>query len=249
MSSEMSDKVVIVTGAAGGVGRAVTNLLRGRGAFVVAEDLNPSLGALYAGDEGVVTLVGDVASAGVAAEAVRLAVDTFGRLDGLVNNAGRFLSKSIAETTTDEWDSLMVTNVRGGFLHTQAVVPALDGTAGSIVNVTSISGLVGLPDQFAYTASKGAIVQMTRTAAVELAPSGIRVNAVAPGAINTGFMDEAMAGNPDREGTMKAIATSHPLNRIAEPEDVAEAIVFLLSDRARAITGAILPVDGGFTAQ
>ena len=248
MSTEMQNRVVIVTGAAGGVGQAVVRMIRERGGQVVAEDLSESVTSLFADDNGVATLVGDVAESSVADQAVALAIEKFGHLDGLVNNAGRFHNKSISDTTVEEWDSLMITNVRGGFVHTRQALPALTETAGSIVNVASISGLNGFPNQHLYTATKGAIVQLTRTSAIEFAPVNIRVNAVAPGAIDTGFMDEAMAGNPDIEGTMKAIAASHPLNRIASPDEVAEAIVFLLSDRSRAITGVILPVDGGYTA-
>ena len=249
MSMEMQGRVVIVTGAAGGVGQAVTRMIRDRGGRVVAEDLSESVTELYTNDDGVATLVGDCADITVADRAVALAIETFGHLDGLVNNAGRFLLKPIGETSVDEWDALMTTNMRGAFVHTRQALPALTAAQGTIVNVASISGLVGFPGQIGYTATKGALVQLTRTSAIEFAPAGVRVNAVAPGSIDTGFMDEAMADNPDKEGTMKAIAASHPLNRIASPDEVAEAIVFLLSERSRAITGAILPVDGGYTAQ
>ena len=249
MSMEMRGRVVIVTGAAGGVGQAVTRMIRDRGGWVVAEDLSQSVVDIFADDDGVATVVGDCADIAVADRAVALARETFGHLDGLVNNAGRFLLKPIADTSVEEWDALMTTNVRGAFVHTRQALPALTDAKGTIVNVASISGLVGFPGQTGYTATKGALVQLTRTSAIEFAPAKIRVNAVAPGSIATGFMDEAMADNPDKEGTMRAISASHPLDRIASPEEVAEAIVFLLSERSRAITGAILPVDGGYTAQ
>ena len=247
MSAELDGTVALVTGAAGGVGRAVVALLRERGARVVAEDLDPMVRDLA--DEGVATLVGDVATADTATAAVALAHERFGALDVLVNNAGRFLMRPALATTDDEWDALMRTNVRGAFVHARAVLPSLvAGGNGRIVNVASISGTVGLPAQTAYCATKGAIVQLTRQLAVEHAPD-VRVNTVAPGAIDTPFMDDAMASDPDPGATKAAIAASHPLGRIARPAEVAEVIAFLASPRSSIVTGAIVMADGGFTAQ
>ncbi|MBX5441933.1 MAG: SDR family oxidoreductase [Solirubrobacteraceae bacterium] len=246
MTAELEGTVAIVTGAAGGLGRAVVALLRERGAAVVAEDLDPAVEALAADD--VATLVGDVAQAATARAAVALARERFGAVNVLVNNAARFLLKPTAETTDEEWDGLMAANVRGAFVHAREALPALrESGDGRIVNVASISGLVGLDAQTAYCATKGAIVQLTRQLAIEHAPA-VRVNAVAPGAIDTPFMDPVRA-LPDAEATMAAIAASHPLGRIAAPEDVAEVIAFLASPRSRIMTGAIVAADGGFTAQ
>ena len=247
VSDELAGAVAIVTGAAGGVGRATVELLRARGARVVAEDLNPAVAELE--DEGVATLQGDVAEPGTARQAVALARERFGALNVLVNNAGRFLMKPTVETTDDDWDELLRVNARGAFLHCREALPALSEPGdGRIVNVASISGTIGLPGQTAYCSTKGAIVQLTRQLAIEHAPA-VRVNAVAPGAIDTGFMDEALAGAPDREATMRSIAASHPLGRLARPEEIAEVIAFLASPRSSIITGAILMTDGGFTAQ
>ncbi|HET6870805.1 MAG TPA: SDR family NAD(P)-dependent oxidoreductase [Solirubrobacteraceae bacterium] len=246
-SDELAGAVAIVTGAAGGVGRATVELLRARGARVVAEDLNPAVEELE--DDSVATLHGDVAEPGTARQAVALARERFGALDILVNNAGRFLLKPTADTTDDDWDDLLRVNVRGAFLHCREALPALsDPGDGRIVNVASISGTVGLPGQTAYCSTKGAIVQLTRQLAIEHAPR-VRVNAVAPGAIDTGFMDEVLAGAPDREARLEAIAATHPLARLARPEEIAEVIAFLASPRSSIITGAILMADGGFTAQ
>ena len=129
------------------------------------------------------------------------------------------------------------------------MLPHLIESRGAIVNVTSISGLTGFPNQFAYGATKGALVQMTRMAAIELAPHGIRVNGVAPGSIATGFMDEALAGAPDVDGLLADIAASHPLGRFSTPQEVAGIVEFLLSDAAANVTGTIIPIDGGYTAQ
>jgi NAD(P)-dependent dehydrogenase (short-subunit alcohol dehydrogenase family) len=246
-SDELAGAVAIVTGAAGGVGRATVELLRARGADVVAEDLNPAVAELEG--ERVATLQGDVAEPDTARHAVALARERFGELNVVVNNAGRFLMKPTVDTTDDDWDGLLRVNVRGAFLHCREALPALSERGdGRIVNVASISGTIGLPGQTAYCSTKGAIVQLTRQLAIEHAPA-VRVNAVAPGAIDTGFMDEALAGAPDREATMLSIAASHPLGRLARPEEIAEVIAFLASPRSSIITGAILMTDGGFTAQ
>jgi NAD(P)-dependent dehydrogenase (short-subunit alcohol dehydrogenase family) len=246
-SDELAGAVAIVTGAAGGVGKATVELLTARGARVVAEDLNPAVGELEG--ERVATLRGDVAESETAQRAVALARERFGALHILVNNAGRFLLKPTIDTTEADWDELLRVNVRGAFLHCREALPALSETRdGRIVNVASISGTIGLPGQTAYCTTKGAIVQLTRQLAIEHAPR-VRVNAVAPGAIDTGFTDEVMAGVPDREARHAAIAAAHPLGRMASAEEIAEVIAFLASPRSSIITGAILMADGGFTAQ
>jgi NAD(P)-dependent dehydrogenase (short-subunit alcohol dehydrogenase family) len=246
-SDELAGVVAIVTGAAGGVGRATVELLTARGARVIAEDLNPAVSELEG--ERVVTLRGDVAAPDTARRAVALANERFGALDVVVNNAGRFLLKPTVDTTDGEWDELLRVNVRGAFLHCREALPALiEYGDGRIVNVASISGTIGLPGQTAYCSTKGAIVQLTRQLAIEHAPR-VRVNAVAPGAIDTGFMDEALTGVPDREATLASVAASHPLGRLARADEIAEVIAFLASPRSSIITGAILMADGGFTAQ
>jgi NAD(P)-dependent dehydrogenase (short-subunit alcohol dehydrogenase family) len=246
-SDELAGAVAIVTGAAGGVGRATVELLSARGARVVAEDLNPAVGELEG--EQVAALSGDVAEPDTARRAVALAHERFGALHVVINNAGRFLLKPTVDTTDGDWDDLLRVNVRGVFLHCREALPALSEHGdGRIVNVASISGTVGLPGQAAYCSTKGAVVQLTRQLAIEHAPR-VRVNAVAPGAIDTGFMDEALAGVPDREATLATIAAAHPLGRLARAEEIAEVIAFLASPRSSVITGAILMADGGFTAQ
>jgi NAD(P)-dependent dehydrogenase (short-subunit alcohol dehydrogenase family) len=244
--SEFEGKVAIVTGAAGGVGGEVVRLLHERGASVVAEDINPAVADLAA--ERIVTVEGDVSEAATADAAVAAAVENFGGVDILVNNAARFLMKGILDTSDDEWDGLLSVNVRGVFVHSRAALPQLvQRETSTIVNMASISGLIGLPMQTAYCATKGAIVEITRQLAVEFAPQGVRVNAVAPGAIETPFLLDALP--PDHEPILAAIAASHPLGRNSQPAEIAEVVAFLASDRAGFMTGAIVPVDGGFTAQ
>jgi NAD(P)-dependent dehydrogenase (short-subunit alcohol dehydrogenase family) len=244
MASE-PERVALVTGAAGGVGRAVVALLAARGYAVVATDISPAVERL----DGALPLVADVADSAAAQRAVTTAEREFGRLDLLVNNAARFLRKPLGESTDEDFERLFATNVRGAFVHARAAAGALARTRGAIVTVTSISGLVGMPNQVVYAMTKGALVQLTRQLAVELAPRGIRVNAVAPGAIDTDFIAEARAADPDPAATAANVLARHPLGRISTPADVAAAIGFLASAEAGGITGAILSVDGGYVAQ
>lgn len=247
MDDGLEGAVAIVTGAAGGIGSAVVRELRAAGAAVVAEDLDPAVEGLEG--ERVAALVGDAAQADTARAAVRLAIDRFGRLDVVVNNAGRFLLKAIVDTTDDEWDALMTTNVRSVFVHCREALPHLiAGDRAAIVNVCSISGVVGLPAQGAYSATKGAIAQITRQLAIEHAGDGVRVNAIAPGAVDTSFVDKAVGGDPDPQRRAE-IAAAHPLGRMATPEEIARTMVFLASPASGFVTGAIVMADGGYTAR
>jgi NAD(P)-dependent dehydrogenase (short-subunit alcohol dehydrogenase family) len=255
--TELAAVVAVVTGAAGGVGGAVVRLLSERGGAAVAVDVSPAVHDLAASLPRVVAVEGDVAEAATARRA-RTEAERFGSVTGLVNNAARFLSKPLRDTTDAEWDTTFRVNVRGAFLHAREIGGAMAANGGgAIVNVASISGVVGIDGQAAYAATKGALVQMTRQLAIEFAGAQVRVNAVAPGAIDTAFMDEAFAAyvdestgaTVDRKAVLEWMASSHPLGRIATPEEVAEVVLFLLSPRSSIVTGAVIPADGGYTAR
>jgi NAD(P)-dependent dehydrogenase (short-subunit alcohol dehydrogenase family) len=246
---DLTGSCAIVTGAAGGVGRATVAALRDAGAAVVAEDIDPGVQDLAGDDERVAALVGDVADAAVAERAVAIARERFGGLDLLVNNAAQFLLKSILDTTDEEWDRLMRSNVRGAFVHARAALPALAERRGSMVNVASVAGMVGAPGQAAYAATKGAIVQLTRQLAVEYAPQGVRVNAVGPGAIDTPFVARSLGVAVEDRPVPPEVVESHPLGRVAQPREIADVIAFLGSPLAGFMTGAIVMADGGATAR
>lgn len=239
-------RTAIVTGGTGGVGAATIDRLLASGHNVVSVDVSSAPEA-WADDERILMIRGDVSQESTAIAAVQGAIDRFGRLDVLVNNAGVFLRKAIVDTTVHDVQRLLTVNVLGTFVFTKAAIPALAESQGSIVNLGSISGLVGSPEQAAYSITKGAIVQFTRQSAIELAPLRIRVNAVAPGAIETPFIDRALA-----EGSLPGlgwdeIRRNNPLGRVLSADEVADAIVWLSG--AVAVTGEILSIDGGHTAR
>lgn len=244
----LAGRVAIVTGAAGGIGRATVDLFLKRGASVVAEDVDDRVADMQGPK--VATISGDVRVAATARKAVDLALSRFGRVDVLVNNAAIIVTKDILSTEEDEWNDVMAVNVTGVFHHCRAVLPHMIAQkSGAIVSVSSISGLVGLPYQAVYCASKGAIVQLTRQLAVDYAQHGIRVNSVAPGSIDTPFLQRYLDDQPDPAAAERDIKAAHPLGRIGTPAEMAEAIAFLASDHASFITGAILSADGGYVAR
>lgn len=244
-------KSAVVTGAAKGIGRATAELFAGEGARLVITDVDePGLSRLaerLAGSGAEVeAVVGDVSEVGDARRMIDAAVEGFGRIDVLVANAGVIPLNNIVEATPEDWDRVMAVDGRGMFLTCKFAVEAMldqEEPGGSIVCLSSISGLAGQAEQSTYGPAKFVASGITKHLAVEWAARGIRVNAVAPGTIAT----EAVAELPEEyKAPMKE---AHPIGRLGEPAEVANAILFLASDEASFVTGAILPVDGGYLAQ
>ncbi len=248
-------KVVVVTGAAEGIGQAALLAFANEGARVVLADREPDKGQAVveqlrrAGREVLAVRV-DVA----VEEQVRALFDQvksqWGRVDVLVNNAGIYLQGDVTQTSLADWERIMAVNVTGAFLCTKYAVPLMIAQkSGVIVNVASEAGLVGIKGQVVYNVSKGAMIALTRSCAVDLAEYGIRVNSVCPGTTETPLVRAALQRAADPAEARRRLEQSRPANRLGTPQEIAAAILFLASDEIAYATGAILSVDGGYTAQ
>ena len=241
-------RVALVTGAGRGIGLAAARRFLAEGWRVALLDIDAVLLAKamaeLARPEATLALPCDVAEAPAVQAAVRRAAAHFGRLDALVNNAGTAVFKPILETTAEEWNRVLAVNLTGPFLMTQAAAPLMAETGGgAVVNITSISGLRASTLRVAYGTSKAGLAHLTKQQAVELASLGIRVNAVAPGPVDT-----AMAKAVHTPEIRRDYHDTIPLNRYGLEEELAEAIFFLCSERASYLTGQVIAVDGGFDA-
>jgi NAD(P)-dependent dehydrogenase (short-subunit alcohol dehydrogenase family) len=251
-------KVALITGAASGQGRAAALLFAEEGARVVVSDVN---------GDGAEEVAGEIKSSGGEAVAVatdvsrevevkamiEAAIEAFGRLDILFNNAGvgysaadRFTMASVVETPEEDWDAVLAINLKGVAMGCKHAIPVMERQGGgAIVNNASINALVGLSGADAYTAAKGGVVSLTRVLAVDWGPKGIRVNCMCPGGVDTPMIAPAIAD----EAVLGFMRESTPLGRLARPEETARVALFLASEEASYLNGAVFPVDGGWTAR
>ncbi|MGE3287624.1 MAG: SDR family NAD(P)-dependent oxidoreductase [Pseudonocardia sp.] len=255
MSKRLQDKVAIVTGAGSGIGQAAAMRFAEEGAAVGVLDVSPEAAATTAmlitkEDGRALALAADVRKADELDEAVDAVVAEFGGLHVLYNNAGVDSRGSIADATEEDWERCFAVNVTGTFLCSRAALRHMDRGA-SIVNQGSVAGLVGVPNFAAYCAAKGAVVSLTRSMALDLAPRGIRVNVICPGTVFTPLMEPMLAarGDGDLELGLKRTLVKYPIGRLGQVDDIANVALFLASDEAGFMTGSVVTPDGGMTAQ
>lgn len=243
---DLSGKVALVTGAARGIGEGIASVLARAGARVALNDLDHTVSRTAERIPGAIGITGNVSEVDDAAHIVESVLDSFGRFDILVNNAGISGPRGgLKRTGLSDWQHVFDVNLRGTFLMSRAAAPLMAGqNAGRIINIASITGLVGFPGSHAYGVSKAAVVMLTQTMSIELARSGVTVNAIAPGIIQAPMLD-AVSEQGRRDADLKARI---PLGHFGLPEDIGRAVAFLASPLARYITGVTLPVDGGWVA-
>jgi NAD(P)-dependent dehydrogenase (short-subunit alcohol dehydrogenase family) len=242
-------RVVLITGGGGGIGRATAEGFEASGDTVIAADRSPEALAGLAGD----TIVADVTSVADCERMVAEAVDRHGRLDVLVNCAGVWVEGPTAEMTEEQWDRTIDVNLKGTFFACRYAIPHLERTEGCIVNLSSDAGLVGTVETAVYNASKGGVSLLTRSLALELAPKGVRVNAVCPNDVETPMLAGQARdyGGDDPDGYLAALLANYPQkerSRFIRPEEIAALILYLASSDAAPITGACIPIDFGSTA-
>ena len=246
----LTDKVAIVTGATSGIGRATARLFALNGAKVIAVGRNESeLGHLK--DEArdasgeIRAQLAELTEFSQVDRFVNDTIEHFGRLDILVNAAGMIKNGNIEDTTLDQWDKMLNVNLRSVFYLMQKCVPHLEQSKGNIVNVSSVTGPRAFPNVLAYCVSKAGIDQLTRCSALELAPKGVRVNAVNPGVVVTNLHRRSGMSEDKYETFLEHSRSTHPMGRVGDPGEVADLIMFLASDKASWITAATYEIDGG----
>ncbi len=250
MSADFAGKIALVTGAGRGLGFAIARAILAAGGTVAVNDRSAeAVEAAIArlGGERTIAAPADLADAAGARRAVAAAAAA-GRLDLLVNNAAINIEKPVEETDDDLWDRHLAIVLKAGFFTLQAALPQLRASRGCVINIASELGLQAIPDNVAYVSAKHGLVAMTRALAIELAATGIRVNALCPGTMDTELMRECAAASSDPAAYYRAFQAYHPVGRIASPEEVADFVLCLASPAAAFMTGAAIALDGGSTA-
>jgi 2-keto-3-deoxy-L-fuconate dehydrogenase len=255
----LDSKIALVTGAGSGIGRDIALLYAQQGAQVIVADIQEDAAAAVVAEiserNGLArSLLLNVADEGQVRVAMQGAGEQYGRLDILVNNAGVSHVGNVLETSAEDWDRVMAVNARGVFLCSKYAVAQMlqqNPAGGILVNIASVAGMIAVDRRFPYGASKGAVISMTRSIAIDFANQGIRANAICPGTVHTpfveGFLERNFAENKDE--VRQQLHARQPIGRMGRPEEIAAAALYLASDEAALITGSTLVIDGGWTAR
>jgi NAD(P)-dependent dehydrogenase (short-subunit alcohol dehydrogenase family) len=245
-------KRIIVTGAGSGIGRAIALRFAAEGARVVISDVDEEATARVAAETGGETLVRktDVTSTSEVETLVQTSVEEWGGLDVMVNNAGIGVAGTTTVTTEEDYERVMDVCLRGTFLGMKHAIPAIrDSEGGSVINMSSVAALVGIADRAVYSAAKGAILAITRAAAIDHVEEGVRVNCIAPGTVDTPWIGRITAGYDDPEEARRNMQARQPHGRLVTPEEIAAMAAYLASDESASVIGACMVVDGGVTAR
>jgi NAD(P)-dependent dehydrogenase (short-subunit alcohol dehydrogenase family) len=245
-------KRTIVTGAGSGIGRAIALRFAAEGARVVISDVDEEAAARVAAEAGGETLVRktDVTSTSEVETLVQTSVEEWGGLDVMVNNAGIGVAGTTTVTTEEDYERVMDVCLRGTFLGMKHAIPAIrDSEGGSVINMSSVAALVGIADRAVYSAAKGAILAITRAAAIDHVEEGVRVNCIAPGTVDTPWIGRITAGYDDPEEARRNMQARQPHGRLVTPEEIAAMAAYLASDESASVIGACMIVDGGVTAR
>lgn len=252
---KLKDKVAIITGAGAGIGYATALLFAKEGAKVVVADLDPKAGKETLnrikkdGGSGLF-IKANVAKVNDVRKMVEETLKHYGKIDILVNNAGIYTKGDVVTTSEENWDRILDVNLRGIYLCSKYTIPEMiKKGGGSIVNVASEAGLVGIKNQVVYNVSKAAVIMLTKSTAIDFADKGIRVNNVCPGTTETPLVRAAIQKEKDPKKARKALEECRPANRLGRPEEIASAILYMASDEPGYATGSSLVIDGGYTAQ